>query len=58
MITYDKAQNPLTQNIAILRNISPPLISDLFSEETISIVNPEIRVDYNDVGAGRDGSRL
>ena len=58
VVTYDKAQNPLTQNIAILRDTSPPLISDYIPKETISIVNPEIRVDYNDVGAGIRGSRL
>ncbi|MEN6379514.1 MAG: hypothetical protein ABFD15_08055, partial [Methanofastidiosum sp.] len=60
VITYDKAQNPSPpQNIVILKDVSPPDISDQYIPQgTITTGTPEIRVDYNDDGAGIRGSRL
>ena len=58
IITYDKAQNPLTQNIVILKDTSPPSISEYTPQGSITTGTPEIRVDYNDDGAGIRGSRL
>ncbi|MCC7571769.1 MAG: hypothetical protein KO464_00070 [Candidatus Methanofastidiosum sp.] len=57
-ITYDKAQNFLTQNIVILRDTSPPSISEYIPVGTITTGAPEIRAEYNDLGAGIRGSRL
>jgi len=58
IITYDKAQNPLTQNIVILKDTSPPIISEYIPQGAITTGTPEIRVDYNDAGVGIRGSRL
>ncbi|HOI76374.1 MAG TPA: hypothetical protein PLI06_02025 [Methanofastidiosum sp.] len=60
VITYDKAQNPSPPlNIVIIKDTSPPDISDQYIPQgTITTGTPEIRVDYNDDGAGIRGSRL
>lgn len=58
IITYDKAQNPLTQNIVLLKDTSPPSISEYIPQGAITTGTPEIRVDYDDAGAGIRGSRL
>lgn len=58
VITYDKAQNTLTQNIVLLKDTSPPSISEYIPQGAITTDTPEIRVDYHDDGAGIRGSRL
>ncbi len=58
ILTYDRAQNSLTQTITILKDTSSPLTSNPSPQGTISDNPPQISIDYNDVGAGIQWSRL
>lgn len=55
VVTYDKAQNTLTQNIEILKDRSPPNFNKSPQEGDI---NSNVLVNYNDPGAGIKSSRL